>query len=167
MIIWLPTTKPLICLLILHWKLETLLNTANCDKSQLQYNDASYAVTAPQVSPIGNNPIAAARSSCTFESTTPSINANAAVSGSAYSPPPSCLTFRTYTGAIFTVPKTSKFFVIKSYNILDVNASFIHNIWTSTELGNRRLDKAYTELSKPITLMLTVRSFCFPGQFPG
>lgn len=125
------------------------LNTANCDKSQLQYNDASYAVTTSQVSPIGNNPIAAAgNSSCTFESTTPSINANAAVSGSAYSPPPSCLTFRTYTGAIFTVPKTSKFFVIKSYNILDVNASFIHNIWTSTELGNRRLDKAYTELSK-------------------
>ena len=61
---------------------------------------------------------------------------------------PVVLLFRTYTGAIFTVPKTSKFFVIKSYNILDVNASFIHNIWTSTELGNRRLDKAYTELSK-------------------
>ena len=32
--------------------------------------------------------IAAAGSSCTFESTTPGINANAAVSGSAYSPPP-------------------------------------------------------------------------------
>ena len=71
------------------------------------------------------------------------------------------------TLVLIPVPKTSKFFVIKSYNILDVNASFIHNIWTSTELGNRRLDKAYTELSKPITLMLTVRSFVFPGQFPG
>ncbi|EER30931.1 hypothetical protein CTRG_05383 [Candida tropicalis MYA-3404] len=60
--------------------------------------------------------------------------------------PANCLTFRTYTGAIFTVPRTSKFFVIKSYNILDVNASFVHNIWTSTELGNKRLDKAYNEL---------------------
>ncbi|EMG46401.1 hypothetical protein G210_3348 [Candida maltosa Xu316] len=64
-----------------------------------------------------------------------------------FATPPNCLTFRTYTGAIFTVPKTSKFFVIKSYNILDVNASFIHNIWTSTELGNKRLDKAYNDLA--------------------
>lgn len=59
---------------------------------------------------------------------------------------PSFLTFRSYKGTIFTVPKNSKFFVIKSYNILDVNASFTNNIWTSTELGNRRLDKAYQEL---------------------
>ncbi|KAG7662534.1 uncharacterized protein J8A68_003953 [[Candida] subhashii] len=61
-------------------------------------------------------------------------------------PPPNCLTFRSYKSTIFTVPKNSKFFVIKSYNILDVNASFTHNIWTSTELGNKRLDKAYKEL---------------------
>ncbi|KAK6463791.1 YT521-B-like domain-containing protein [Scheffersomyces coipomensis] len=56
------------------------------------------------------------------------------------------LTFRNYKGAIFTVPKNSKFFVIKSYNILDVTSSFTHNIWTSTELGNRRLDRAFHEL---------------------
>ena len=109
---------------------------------------------------------AAGNSSCTFESTTPGINANAAVSGSAYSPPPSCLTFRTYTGAIFTVPKTSKFFVIKSYNILDVNASFIHNIWTSTELGNRRLDKAYTELSKTNNPDVDGKIFLFFWSIP-
>ncbi|EGW32033.1 uncharacterized protein SPAPADRAFT_138989 [Spathaspora passalidarum NRRL Y-27907] len=60
--------------------------------------------------------------------------------------PPNCLTFRTYKGTVFTVPQNSKFFVIKSYNILDVNASFTNNIWTSTELGNRRLDKAYQDL---------------------
>ena len=58
MIIWLPTTKP--ANMFANFTLETgnvacSLNTANCDKSQLQYNDASYAVTAPQVSPIGNN----------------------------------------------------------------------------------------------------------------
>lgn len=57
-----------------------------------------------------------------------------------------CLTFRTYSGSIFTVPSKSRFFVIKSYNILDVNASFEHKIWTSTELGNKRLDKAFHEL---------------------
>ncbi|KAI5967936.1 hypothetical protein CANMA_002704 [Candida margitis] len=60
--------------------------------------------------------------------------------------PPQCLTFRTYSGSIFTVPSKSRFFVIKSYNILDVNASFEHKIWTSTELGNKRLDKAFHEL---------------------
>ncbi|CAX41485.1 uncharacterized YTH domain-containing protein, putative [Candida dubliniensis CD36] len=125
------------------------LTTTACDKSQLSCNDSSYATTSSQVSPVNNIPVIAAdTNSRSFGSTTPSINTNAVVSGTPYSPPPSCLTFRTYTGAIFTVPKTSKFFVIKSYNILDVNASFIHNIWTSTELGNRRLDKAYTELAK-------------------
>ena len=144
------------------------LNTANCDKSQLQYNDASYAVTTPQVSPIGNNSIAAAgNSSCTFESTTPGINANAAVSGSAYSPPPSCLTFRTYTGAIFTVPKTSKFFVIKSYNILDVNASLFITYGHLLNWETDAWTKHIRSYRKPITLMLTVRSFCFPGQFLG
>lgn len=53
-----------------------------------------------------------------------------------------CLTFRTYKGTVFTVPPNSKFFVIKSYNILDVTSSFTHNIWTSTDLGNKRLNKA-------------------------
>ncbi|KAI5957770.1 hypothetical protein KGF57_003037 [Candida theae] len=56
------------------------------------------------------------------------------------------LTFRSYSGSIFTVPPKSRFFVIKSYNVLDVNASFDHKIWTSTELGNKRLDKAYHDL---------------------
>ncbi|KAI5956502.1 hypothetical protein KGF54_000977 [Candida jiufengensis] len=56
------------------------------------------------------------------------------------------LTFRNYCGNIFTVPFNSRFFIIKSYNILDVNASFTHNIWTSTELGNKRLDRAFKEL---------------------
>lgn len=59
---------------------------------------------------------------------------------------PQSLTFRTYSGSIFTVPSKSRFFVIKSYNILDVNASFEHKIWTSTELGNKRLDRAFHEL---------------------
>lgn len=61
-------------------------------------------------------------------------------------PYPKQLTFRTYKGSIFSVPENSRFFIIKSYSILDVNASFTNNIWTSTELGNRRLNKAYTDL---------------------
>lgn len=58
----------------------------------------------------------------------------------------SCLTFRNFLGTVFTVPYNSLFFVIKSYSILDVNASFQHLIWTSTELGNKRLDKAFYDL---------------------
>ncbi|KAK6200057.1 YT521-B-like domain-containing protein [Scheffersomyces amazonensis] len=82
------------------------------------------------------------------------------------------LTFRNYKGIIFTVPKNSKFFVIKSYNILDVTSSFTHNIWTSTELGNRRLDRAFNDIkitSNPdldgkIFLLFSVNS---SGKFCG
>ncbi|EGV63209.1 YTH-domain-containing protein [Yamadazyma tenuis ATCC 10573] len=53
------------------------------------------------------------------------------------------LPFKNYVGTQFNVSPTSKFFVIKSYTLLDVNASFINNIWASTELGNKRLSSAF------------------------
>lgn len=46
----------------------------------------------------------------------------------------------------FEVPKNSRFFVIKSYNLLDVESSIKHGIWSSTDLGNKRLNKAMQEL---------------------
>ncbi|CAK9441812.1 uncharacterized protein LODBEIA_P56800 [Lodderomyces beijingensis] len=55
------------------------------------------------------------------------------------------MTFWTYKGAEFPVPYSSRFFVIKSYSVMDVHASFEHGIWTSTEMGNRRLDRAFRE----------------------
>lgn len=51
--------------------------------------------------------------------------------------------FKSYTGNKITVNPKCRFFVIKSYNIIDVNASFINGIWASTELGNKRLSKAF------------------------
>ncbi len=46
----------------------------------------------------------------------------------------------------FIIPPSSRFFVIKSYNESDVQSSFIHSVWSSTDLGNKRLNKAFKEL---------------------
>jgi hypothetical protein len=42
------------------------------------------------------------------------------------------------------VPQDSRFFVIKSFTEADVKTSFMHKVWSSTDLGNKRLNKAYT-----------------------
>lgn len=39
----------------------------------------------------------------------------------------------------------SRFFVIKSFSEEDVHASITHGVWTSTRLGNERLNAAYLE----------------------
>ncbi|KAI3406883.2 hypothetical protein KGF56_000175 [Candida oxycetoniae] len=99
---------------------------------------------------------------------------------SSSSVPPQLL-FKSYKGTVFTVPLYSRFFVIKSYNVLDINASFQHSIWTSTELGNRRLDAAYKsnleksispsgKMLSPIFLFFSVNSsgkFCGVSQMTG
>jgi len=63
-------------------------------------------------------------------------------------------------------PKFAKFFVIKSYSEDDVHKSIKYSIWTSTETGNKRLDKAYRECAQkgPIYLFFSVNS---SGQFCG
>ncbi|ODV67068.1 YTH-domain-containing protein, partial [Hyphopichia burtonii NRRL Y-1933] len=55
-------------------------------------------------------------------------------------------TFKNTNGNFFDVSLKSRFFVIKSYNINDVEASFQNGIWSSTDLGNKRLNKAFIEL---------------------
>lgn len=83
-----------------------------------------------------------------------------------HTPSPQCFYFKSYKGDRFTVPFNARFFVIKSYSILDINASFIHNIWTSTELGNKRLARAYADLpdNSKIFLFFLVNS---SGKFCG
>jgi len=63
-------------------------------------------------------------------------------------------------------PKFAKFFVIKSYSEDDVHKSIKYGIWTSTETGNKRLDKAYRDCASkgPIYLFFSVNS---SGQFCG
>lgn len=55
------------------------------------------------------------------------------------------LIFRGISGKVFNVEDSARFFVIKSYSAEDVNASVANNIWASTNLGNKRLNKAYNE----------------------
>ncbi|KAF3987745.1 hypothetical protein FT663_02704 [Candidozyma haemuli var. vulneris] len=54
---------------------------------------------------------------------------------------------RTFMGTDgpFNVGPGSRFFVIKSFSIEDIEASWKNKIWTSTDLGNKRLNKAYVE----------------------
>ncbi|ODV81669.1 YTH-domain-containing protein, partial [Suhomyces tanzawaensis NRRL Y-17324] len=77
------------------------------------------------------------------------------------------ITFVDFRGNVFTIPHGSRFFVIKSYSILDVNSSFTHNIWTSTELGNKKLNRAFKEtlaLGGKIILLFLVNA---SGKFCG
>ncbi|WVR00068.1 hypothetical protein IAU59_007210 [Kwoniella sp. CBS 9459] len=66
-------------------------------------------------------------------------------------------------------PNAARFFVIKSYTEDDVQKSLKHEIWSSTILGNKRLDNAYKESSDkgPIYLFFSVngsRHFCGVAQ---
>ncbi|GEQ67374.1 hypothetical protein JCM33374_g1038 [Metschnikowia sp. JCM 33374] len=66
-------------------------------------------------------------------------------------------------GEQFQVCASARFFVIKSYSSLDVQASMRNGIWASTELGNKRLDKAFRETTGGIYLFFSVNSsakFC-------
>lgn len=62
-------------------------------------------------------------------------------------------------------PPAARFFVIKSYTEDDVQKSLKHGVWSSTVLGNKRLDTAYREFHDkgPIYLLFSVngsRHFC-------
>jgi hypothetical protein len=62
-------------------------------------------------------------------------------------------------------PPYARFFVIKSYTEDDVQKSLKHEVWSSTVLGNKRLDNAWRESHDkgPIYLFFSVnssRNFC-------
>nr|XP_018261549.1 uncharacterized protein I303_05987 [Kwoniella dejecticola CBS 10117]OBR83707.1 hypothetical protein I303_05987 [Kwoniella dejecticola CBS 10117] len=66
-------------------------------------------------------------------------------------------------------PAAARFFVIKSYTEDDVQKSLKHEIWSSTVLGNKRLDNAFRESNEtgPIYLFFSVngsRHFCGVAQ---
>lgn len=68
----------------------------------------------------------------------------------------------------FELPKKGevRFFVIKSYNEGDVRASFHHKVWSSTQLGNKRLSNAFQNKAKndKIYLLFSVNG---SGHFCG
>ncbi|ODQ58670.1 hypothetical protein WICANDRAFT_32855, partial [Wickerhamomyces anomalus NRRL Y-366-8] len=61
-----------------------------------------------------------------------------------------------------------RFFVIKSFNEQDIISSFTHEVWSSTDLGNNRLSKAFNSMRnsnlKRIFLFFSVNG---SGQFCG
>lgn len=65
--------------------------------------------------------------------------------------------------------KQAKFFVIKSFSEDNVHKSIKYNVWSSTPLGNRKLDAAYREAKEldcncPVFLLFSVNA---SGQFCG
>ncbi|THH27431.1 hypothetical protein EUX98_g6765 [Antrodiella citrinella] len=68
-----------------------------------------------------------------------------------------------------TKPYFARYFVIKSYTEDDVHKSLKYEIWSSTDPGNKRLDKAYKETAGrgPIYLFFSVNAsghFCGMAQ---
>ncbi|KAJ1923685.1 hypothetical protein IWQ60_005711 [Tieghemiomyces parasiticus] len=72
-------------------------------------------------------------------------------------------------------PPRARYFVIKSNNELDLRRSLQHRIWASTDMGNRRLDRAFREthfangdiggqVTTPIYLFFSVNT---SGKFCG
>ncbi|KAI0094072.1 YT521-B-like domain-containing protein [Irpex rosettiformis] len=68
-----------------------------------------------------------------------------------------------------TRPLFAKYFVIKSYTEDDVHKSLKYEIWSSTDPGNKRLDKAFKENAGrgPIYLFFSVNASDLSGHFCG
>ncbi|CAK5277227.1 unnamed protein product [Mycena citricolor] len=80
---------------------------------------------------------------------------------------PSLIAAKGYNPATFELrPQYARYFVIKSYTEDDVHKSLKYEIWSSTEPGNKRLDKAFKECNGrgPIYLFFSVNA---SGHFCG
>lgn len=73
------------------------------------------------------------------------------------------LFFKSYSGTRFSLSESARFFVIKSFNAADVNASFFNSVWASTGLGNKRLSKAFKTASQVYLFFLVNGSGKFCG----
>ena len=62
--------------------------------------------------------------------------------------------------ALVCVCEQARYFVIKSYTEDDVHKSLKYEIWSSTDPGNKRLDKAFKETAGrgPIYLFFSVNA---------
>jgi len=80
---------------------------------------------------------------------------------------PSLIAAKGYNPASFEIrPQFARFFVIKSYTEDDVHKSLKYEIWSSTDPGNKRLDKAFKDTAGrgPIYLFFSVNA---SGHFCG
>jgi hypothetical protein len=80
---------------------------------------------------------------------------------------PSLVATKGYNPVQFDIrPPFARYFVIKSYTEDDVHKSLKYEIWSSTDPGNKRLDKAFKETAGrgPIYLFFSVNA---SGHFCG
>jgi len=80
---------------------------------------------------------------------------------------PSLIAAKGYNPVNFDIrPNFARYFVIKSYTEDDVHKSLKYEIWSSTDPGNKRLDKAFKEMAGrgPIYLFFSVNA---SGHFCG
>ncbi|KAG6862092.1 hypothetical protein C0995_007222 [Termitomyces sp. Mi166 len=80
---------------------------------------------------------------------------------------PSLIATKGYNPTNFDIrPQFARYFVIKSYTEDDVHKSLKYEIWSSTDPGNKRLDKAFKETAGrgPIYLFFSVNA---SGHFCG
>jgi hypothetical protein len=80
---------------------------------------------------------------------------------------PSLIATKGYNPTTFdTRPQFARYFVIKSYTEDDVHKSLKYEIWSSTDPGNKRLDKAFKDTAGrgPIYLFFSVNA---SGHFCG
>jgi hypothetical protein len=80
---------------------------------------------------------------------------------------PSLIALKGYNPQNFDIrPQFARYFVIKSYTEDDVHKSLKYEIWSSTDPGNKRLDKAFKETTGrgPIYLFFSVNA---SGHFCG
>ena len=104
-----------------------------------------------------------------FNSTNQSPPGQTAVQGFVSTPidVPSLIATKGYNPSTFeTRPPFARFFVIKSYTEDDVHKSLKYEIWSSTDPGNKRLDKAFKDTAGrgPIYLFFSVNA---SGHFCG
>ncbi|KAI5789089.1 YT521-B-like domain-containing protein [Geopyxis carbonaria] len=66
------------------------------------------------------------------------------------------VTFYPVNKTLTAFPINARFFVIKSNCELDIFSSLKWGLWASTDLGNKRLDKAYRSTKAPIYLFFSV-----------
>jgi len=76
---------------------------------------------------------------------------------------PTLIATKGYNPTTFDIrPNFARYFVIKSYTEDDVHKSLKYEIWSSTDPGNKRLDKAFKEVNGrgPIYLFFSVNARC-------
>lgn len=130
-----------------------------------KYSTKPETCNRPNTSPYSSMSLFSARSSVSDESVS---SGEECLDSPTQEKPAS---FPCSNGSNFKVEPGSRFFVIKLFSELDVQASQAHGIWTSTEHGNKRLNLAYHETCQgSVFLFFLVNAsskFCGVAQMSG